>query len=221
MNDDTPLSDPRRRGLMLVLSSPSGAGKTTLSKALLRQHPSITLSISATTRPARPGEIEGKDYLFVSEDEFTAMRDRGEFLEHARVFGNLYGTPRVKVLEALSQGQDVLFDIDWQGSRQLQESVSADLVAADLVTVFILPPSRVELERRLQSRAQDTEEVVAKRMAKASDEISYWAEYDYVIVNRDVDESMRQLNAILTAERLRRSRQTGLSAFVKRLRLDD
>lgn len=198
-----------RRGLMFVLSSPSGAGKTTLAERLLKNDPKINLSVSATTRPPRPGEVEGEDYYFVTEEKFRAMRDKGEFLEWANVFGNYYGTPRAKVFDQLKLGNDVLFDIDWQGAQQL------DAVAGgDVVKVFILPPSRAELERRLRARNQDPEEVVLRRMAKADAEISHWAEYDYVVINYDLDESEEMLRAILLAERLRRRRQTGLATIV-------
>ncbi len=202
-----------RRGLMFVLSSPSGAGKTTLSRMLLETDPNVIMSVSATTRHPRPGEQEGKDYYFVSTEDFGLMVNRGELLEHAKVFGNYYGTPKTPVDEALRSGRDVLFDIDWQGTQQLEQNA-----ATDLVRVFILPPSTMELERRLRARAQDSDEVVASRMAKASEEMSHWAEYDYVIVNNDIDSSFAQLKAILTAERLKRARQTGLSDFAKQLR---
>lgn len=199
-----------RRGLMFVLSSPSGAGKTTLADRLLKGDSKLRLSISATTRKARPGEIEGKDYFFVTEAEFARMRDNGEFLESANVFGNYYGTPRAKVFDQLKAGVDVLFDIDWQGAQQL------DAVAGgDVVKVFILPPSRDELERRLRARNQDPDDVVRARMAKADAEMSHWAEYDYVIINYDLDESEAMLRAILLAERLRRRRQIGLAAIIK------
>ncbi|MAW80828.1 MAG: guanylate kinase [Parvularcula sp.] len=199
-----------RRGLMFILSSPSGAGKTTLAERLLTKDDEMVLSISATTRQRRPGEAHGKDYYFVSEEEFTRMRDNGEFLEWANVFGHYYGTPRALVEDVLRQGKDVLFDIDWQGAQQLDE-----VAGEDLVKVFILPPSREELERRLRQRAQDPEEVVQKRMAKADAEMSHWAEYDYVIVNYDLDESEELLRSILFAERLKRRRQIGLAAIVK------
>ena len=201
-----------RRGLMFILSSPSGAGKTTLADRLLTKDGEVVLSISATTRPRRPGEAHGKDYYFVSEEEFMRMRDKGEFMEWANVFGHYYGTPRSLVEETLRQGKDVLFDIDWQGAQQLDE-----VAGEDLVKVFILPPSREELERRLRSRAKDPEEVVQKRMAKADAEMSHWAEYDYVIVNYDLDESEELLRSILFAERLKRRRQVGLSAIVKEM----
>ncbi|MEM8772859.1 MAG: guanylate kinase [Pseudomonadota bacterium] len=205
-----------RRGLMFILSSPSGAGKTTLADRMLKKEDQMVLSISATTRPRRPGEAHGQDYYFVSEDEFFRMRDEGELLEWANVFGYYYGTPRSLVEDTLRQGKDVLFDIDWQGAQQLDE-----VAGEDVVKVFILPPSREELERRLRRRAQDTEEVVQKRMAKADAEISHWAEYDYVIVNYDLDESEQLLSAILFAERLKRRRQVGLSAIVKGMTRDD
>lgn len=202
-----------RRGLMLVLSSPSGAGKTTLSRALLEGDGAITMSVSATTRRARPGEVEGRDYYFLSTEDFGIMLNKGEFLEHAKVFDNYYGTPKKPVDEALNAGRDVLFDIDWQGTQQLDESA-----AEDLVKVFILPPSAHDLEKRLKTRAQDSADVVASRMAKASGEISHYQEYDYIIINEDVERSLSELRSILTAERLKRRRQTGLSDFVKRLR---
>jgi len=198
---------------MFVLSSPSGAGKTTLSRALLTDDPQLQMSISVTTRPQRPGEREGADYRFIDKIEFQLMVNRRELLEHAKVFDHYYGTPAQPVEAALQAGQDVLFDIDWQGTQQL-----AQRARNDLVSVFILPPSTTELERRLKRRAQDSDEVVAQRMAKAADEISHWAEYDYVIVNTDVDAALTQVRSILAAERLRRERQTGLLDFVKLLR---
>ncbi|MDI4664401.1 guanylate kinase [Xanthobacter autotrophicus] len=198
---------------MLVLSSPSGAGKTTLSRKLLASDERITMSVSVTTRPPRPGEVEGKDYYFVDVPTFHRMRDEGELLEHAVVFDNLYGTPRPAVEQALSAGRDVLFDIDWQGTQQLGETAQQDLVK-----VFLLPPTAADLEQRLRSRAQDSEEVVRQRMAKASDEISHYTEYDYIIINHEVDDSLGKLTAILQAERLKRRRLTGLSSFVKGLR---
>ena len=205
-----------RRGLMFILSSPSGAGKTTLADRLLKKDGEVTLSISATTRQRRPGEAHGQDYYFVSEDEFVRMRDNDELLEWANVFGHLYGTPRALVEDTLRAGRDVLFDIDWQGAQQLDE-----VAGEDVVKVFILPPSRAELERRLRQRAQDSEEVVQKRMAKADAEISHWAEYDYVIVNYELDESEELLRSILFAERLKRRRQTGLSRIVKDMMGDE
>ncbi|PQA85654.1 guanylate kinase [Hyphococcus luteus] len=201
-----------RRGLMFILSSPSGAGKTTLAERLLEKDDEMVLSVSATTRQRRPGEAHGKDYYFVSEEEFTRMRDEGEFLEWANVFGHYYGTPRSLVEDVLRQGKDVLFDIDWQGAQQLDE-----VAGEDVVKVFILPPSREELERRLRQRAQDPEDVVQRRMAKADAEMSHWAEYDYVIVNYDLDESEELLRSILFAERLKRRRQIGLAAIVKEM----
>lgn len=203
----------RRRGLMLVLSSPSGAGKTTISRALLQNDPDINMSVSVTTRPPRPGEVDGRDYHFIDEPEFRRRVEAGELLEHARVFDNYYGTPRGPVEATLSQGRDVLFDIDWQGTQQLAQNAREDLVS-----IFILPPSVAELERRLRSRAQDPEDVVARRMAKAADEMSHWPEYDYIIVNVDADDSVRQVQAILQAERLKRERQVGLVEFVQSLR---
>jgi guanylate kinase len=203
----------QRRGLMLVLSSPSGAGKTTISRHLLPADDEIDLSISVTTRPKRPNEIEGVDYHFVDQPTFDQMVIAGELLEHATVFGHGYGTPRAPVEAALEAGQDVLFDIDWQGTQQLAEKAFKDLVR-----IFILPPSTTELERRLRTRAQDPEEVVQGRMAKAADEMSHWPEYDYIIVNHDVAESLAQVEAILAAERLKRERQVGLHDFVEDLR---
>lgn len=202
-----------RRGLMLVMSSPSGAGKTTISRELMRLDGNLTMSVSATTRAPRLVEVEGKDYFFLDQDGFKKMMEQGEFLEHAEVFGNLYGTPRGPVDAVLSEGEDVLFDVDWQGTQQLEESAGKDLVS-----IFILPPSNEELERRLKTRAQDTAEVVRGRMAKAADEMSHFQEYHYVIVNHDVQESVEQVQAILRAERLRRARQVGLRDFVTNLR---
>ena len=213
MSNDVDAPPIQRRGLMLVLSSPSGAGNTTLSRQLLENDSHIQLSVSCTTRGKRPGETDGVDYNFIDAATFRSMIDRGEFLEHARVFDHYYGTPSPPVEAALSSGRDMLFDIDWQGTQQLKEKGRDDLV-----TVFILPPSTRDLERRLISRAQDSAEVVARRMAKAADEMSHWAEYDYAIINRDIATSLMQLKAILTAERLKRERQLGLSDFVKALR---
>ena len=198
-----------RRGLLLVLSSPSGAGKTSLARELLTRDPTLAMSVSVTTRAMRPAEVEGRDYYFISQAEFDRRAGAGELLEYARVFDNGYGTPRGPVEAALAAGRDMLFDIDWQGTQQMTAKVPADLVR-----VFILPPSATALEARLNTRAQDPPEVVAKRMAKAAQEISHWAEYDYVIVNDDFATSAELLQAILAAERLRRLRQTGLDAFV-------
>jgi guanylate kinase len=205
--------DIRRRGLMLVLSSPSGAGKTTISRMLLERDSNLRISISVTTRPPRPGEVHGRDYFFIPTPEFDRMVETGALLEHALVFGNRYGTPRAAVEQMLGAGRDVLFDIDWQGTQQLGEKARDDLVS-----VFVLPPSTAELERRLRSRAADSEEEVQRRMSKAADEMSHWAEYQYVIVNRDLEESVAKVQSILTAERLRRDRQSGLSEFVRDLR---
>jgi guanylate kinase len=204
-----------RRGLMLVLSSPSGAGKTTLSRRLLEADPGVALSISVTTRKQRPGEIDGRDYHFIDAATFEAMVEKGELLEWAQVFGHRYGTPRAPVEAALGRGRDVLFDIDWQGTQQLGEKA-----ARDLVSVFVLPPSIPDLERRLRSRAQDSDEVIHARMAKAADEMSHWAEYDYVVINTDIDHAFAEVQSILAAERLKRERQTGLSDFVRRLQAD-
>ncbi len=201
-----------RRGLLLVLSSPSGAGKTSLARALLDADRDISLSVSVTTRPPRPGEVDGRDYWFVDPAKFKEMAETDQLLEWATVFGNYYGTPRAPIEQALAEGRDVLFDIDWQGTQQLSERM-----AGDLVRVFVLPPSGETLEARLRRRAQDPEDVVIKRMAAASAEISHWAEYDYVIVNADLAESSAALRSILAAERLRRDRMTGLSAFVRGL----
>jgi guanylate kinase len=201
-----------RRGLMFVLSSPSGAGKTTLSHKLLASDPGITLSISVTTRPRRADEVDGRDYHFIDAARFETMRRGGELLEWATVFDNCYGTPRIPVEQAITAGRDVLFDIDWQGTQQLREKARSDLVS-----VFVLPPSVEELERRLHSRALDSHTVIAGRMGKAVDEMSHWAEYDYVIVNRDLDSAFAKVQAILAAERVRRERQTGLTEFVRGL----
>jgi guanylate kinase len=202
-----------RRGLMLVLSSPSGAGKTSISRALLARDADLSMSVSVTTRPKRPGEVAGRDYHFIDAEEFGLMVNRGELLEHAKVFGNYYGTPKAPVEATLSRGQDVLFDIDWQGTQQLRQAARNDLVA-----VFILPPSTRELEKRLKARAQDSAQVVAERMAKAADEMSHWPEYDYVVVNQELERSVAAVVAILAAERLRRERQIGMGDFVKALR---
>ncbi|NBC33005.1 MAG: guanylate kinase [Alphaproteobacteria bacterium] len=199
----------QRRGLMLVLSSPSGAGKTTLSRLLLERDSHLSMSVSVTTRPKRPGEVEGRDYHFITPERYRALVAGDGLLEHARVFDHYYGTPRAAVEGALQDGRDVLFDIDWQGTQQLAARARDDLVA-----VFILPPSAAELERRLHTRAQDSADVIARRMARAADEMSHWAEYDYVIVNHAVEASLASLEAILRAERLRRERQIGLFEFV-------
>jgi guanylate kinase len=201
-----------RRGLMFVLSSPSGAGKTTLSRMLLKADRNVELSVSVTTRPRRPGEIEGRDYRFIDLARFEAMVKRNELLEWAEVFGYRYGTPRRPVEKALRAGRDVLFDIDWQGTQQLREKARDDLVS-----VFILPPTIKELHRRLQRRAQDSSAIIVSRMAKAAAEMSHWPEYDYVIVNRDIDDAFGQVEAILVAERLKRERRIGLSSFVRAL----
>jgi len=202
-----------RRGLMLVLSSPSGAGKTSISRELLSRDKNLFMSVSATTRPKRPGEIEGKDYYFVTPEGFEGMVKRGEFLEQATVFGNRYGTPIAPVENALAEGHDVLFDIDWQGTQQIQSKLPDDLV-----TVFILPPSTRDLEERLKTRAQDPPEVVAQRMAKASDEMSHWDAYHYIVINRDLTQSVAEVQAVLAAERLSRRRLVGVAEFVSRLR---
>ena len=202
-----------RRGLMLVLSSPSGAGKTTIARALLKRDDNISMSVSTTTRSKRPGEVSGRDYQFVDLTTFNLMVNRQELLEHAKVFGNYYGTPRAPVEASLNEGRDVLFDIDWQGTQQLAQNARDDLVS-----VFILPPATKELHRRLERRAQDPAEVVAQRMAKAPDEMSHWAEYDYIIINRDIEGSVVAVQSILVAERLKRERQVGLTEFVKGLR---
>ncbi len=201
-----------RRGLLLVLSSPSGAGKTTLARRLLSADSGIGISISVTTRTPRPGEREGVDYFFRSEPQFMSMRDGGELLEWAKVFGNYYATPRGAVEAAIGQGRDLLFDIDWQGAQQLKEKLPQDLVR-----VFILPPTAAALETRLRDRAQDAPDVVARRMAEAASQMSHWPEYDYVIINEDLERSTAQLIAILTAERLKRERQVGLTDFVRGL----
>ena len=202
-----------RRGLMFVLSSPSGAGKTTISRRLLSDVQDLKMSVSVTTRPPRPGEVEGQDYYFVDKAAYEAMVAKDELLEHAKVFDNFYGTPRRAVERRLAEGQDVLFDIDWQGTQQLRNKVPKDLVS-----VFILPPTLSDLELRLHTRAQDSEATVRARMAKALDEASHWGEYDYIVVNDDLTRCLGQVRAILTAERLKRERQTGLGDFVGRLK---
>jgi len=201
-----------RRGFMLVLSSPSGAGKTTLSRMLLAEDRNVTLSVSVTTRKMRPGEVEGRDYQFIDRRRFDALIAKDALLEWAEVFDNYYGTPAKPVMDALAQGRDVLFDIDWQGTQQLRETARSDLVS-----IFVLPPSIPELERRLKARAQDEYETIHRRMAKAADEMSHWAEYDYVVINRELDQAFADVKAILAAERLKRERQPGLSDFVRGL----
>ena len=201
-----------RRGLMLVLSSPSGAGKTTLSRRLLAEDEGVRLSVSVTTRKMRPREVDGRDYHFIDRRAFQAMVRNDDLLEYAEVFDNSYGTPAKPVMDALAQGRDVLFDIDWQGTQQLREKARTDLVA-----VFVLPPSIPELERRLRARAQDDYDTIVRRMAKAADEMSHWAEYDYVIINREIEQAFADVKAILAAERLKRERQPGLSDFVRGL----
>jgi guanylate kinase len=201
-----------RRGLLLILSSPSGAGKSTLSRMLMDWDRDMRFSVSATTRAPRPGEVDGREYYFRSREEFESMVKSGEMLEHAEVFGNLYGSPRGPVLAAMEAGRDTVFDIDWQGGQQIKQAMRDDVVS-----IFILPPSIAELDRRLRSRGQDSDEVIAGRMAKSRDEISHWAEYDYVLANEDLDQTFANLQAILTAERLKRDRQPQLSAFVRAL----
>ena len=202
-----------RRGFLLVLSSPSGAGKTTIRRRLVERDPTLSLSVSVTTRPPRPGEIDGRHYLFIDQARYDAMVAGGELLEHATVFGHCYGTPRAPIEDAIAAGRDIVTDIDWQGTQQLSENLRGDLV-----TVFVLPPTMTALESRLKARAQDSPEVVAARMAKSSEEMSHWSEYDYVVVNREIDASVAEVEAIVIAERLRRTRQLGLADFVNRLR---
>lgn len=202
-----------RKGLLLILSSPSGAGKSTLAKRLMEWDPTLRFSVSATTRAPRTGEEDGREYYFKTRAEFESMVAAGEMLEHAEVFGNLYGSPKGPVEQAMAAGRDTLFDIDWQGGQQIRSSS----LGRDVVSIFVLPPSIGELDRRLRGRAQDSEEVIAGRMAKSRDEISHWAEYDYVIINRDVDHAFEELVTILKAERMRRDRQPGLSDFVRGL----
>jgi len=201
-----------RRGLMLVLSSPSGAGKTTLSRKLLDLDRGVALSISVTTRKMRPGERDGRDYHFIERRQFDALIEKNDLLEWAEVFDNYYGTPKKPVMDALASGRDVLFDVDWQGTQQLR-----DKAPNDLVSIFVLPPSIPELERRLKTRAQDDYETIHRRMAKAADEMSHWAEYDYVVINHDIDQAFVEVASILAAERLKRERQVGLSDFVRGL----
>jgi len=206
------LQSPRRRGLLIVLSSPSGAGKTTISRLLLAADPAITMSVSATTRPMRPGEVDGVDYQFVDEPEFQRMVDAHEFAEHATVFDHRYGTPAAPVSAAIEAGRDILFDIDWQGTQQLHSAMGGDVVR-----IFILPPSMAELERRLRARGTDSESVIEERMHRAKGEISHWAEYDYLLVNDDVDECLAQVRSIVAAERLKASRQPGIADFARGL----
>ena len=202
-----------RRGILIILSSPSGAGKSTLAGRLMKWDDSLSFSVSATTRAPREGELDGREYFFRSHDEFRQMVADDDMLEHAEVFDNLYGSPKGPVEAAISDGHDVIFDIDWQGGQQIRNSGLAE----DVVSIFILPPSIVELEKRLRSRAQDSDEVIAARMKKSRDEISHWAEYDYCLINHDIDEAEQELKAILTAERLKRSRQPGLMSLVRQL----
>lgn len=202
-----------RKGLLLILSSPSGAGKSTLARRLMAWDPTLRFSISATTRAPRPGEQDGREYYFKTRPEFEAMAEAGEMLEHAEVFGNLYGSPKGPVDVAMAEGRDTLFDIDWQGGQQIRNSS----LGRDVVSIFVLPPSIAELDARLRGRGQDSDEVIAGRMAKSRDEISHWAEYDYVIVNRDIDTAFAELVTILQAERMRRDRQPGLAEFVRGL----
>jgi len=209
-SDDQPFR--RRRGLLIVLSSPSGAGKSTISRMLLKTDSDVTMSVSATTRPKRPGEVDDVDYHFVDDAEFDRLIAVGDFVEWAPVFGYRYGTPKVPVKDALRDGRDILFDIDWQGTQQLHAAMGEDLVR-----IFILPPSMAELERRLRERGTDSEDVIADRMQRAAGEISHWAEYDYVLINRDMDLCLTQVQTIIAAERMKRSRQTGLVSFVRDL----
>lgn len=203
----------QRRGLLLILSSPSGAGKSTLARMLMTWDQSLKFSVSATTRTPRPGEVDGREYFFKSRADFQEMIAKGEMLEHAEVFGNFYGSPRGPVEAAMGEGRDTIFDIDWQGGQQIRNSA----LGHDVVSIFVLPPSIAELESRLRSRAQDSDEVIAGRMAKSRDEISHWAEYDYVLINRDIDKAFNELSAIVQAERQRRERQPELADFVRGL----
>ncbi|WP_347313622.1 guanylate kinase [Defluviimonas sp. SAOS-178_SWC] len=202
----------KRKGLLIILSSPSGAGKSTLARRLMAWDPSLRFSVSATTRQPRPGEVDGTDYYFRTRSEFEAMVAAGEMLEHAEVFGNFYGSPRGPVEQAIAEGRDTLFDIDWQGGQQIKQAMGDDVVS-----IFVLPPSIAELDRRLRTRGQDSEAVIAGRMAKSEAEISHWAEYDYVLVNEDIDRTENDLKTVLTAERMRRERQPWLSDFVRGL----
>ena len=200
-------------GLLIILSSPSGAGKSTLARRLMDWDHSLRFSVSATTRPPRPGEVDGQHYYFTTPDDFRALVETDQMLEHAEVFGNLYGSPRAPVEQAMREGRDTLFDVDWQGGQQIRASA----LGGHAVSIFVLPPSLPELERRLRSRGQDSDQVIAGRMEKSRAEISHWAEYDYVLINDDLDQTEADLRAILTAERLRRDRRAGLGAFVKKL----
>lgn len=206
----------QRSGLLIIISSPSGAGKSTLARRLMEWDPSLRFSVSATTRPPRPGEVDGQHYHFTDRAAFQAMVADGRMLEHAEVFGNLYGSPAAPVETAISEGRDTLFDVDWQGGQQIR----ASHLGQQVVSIFILPPSLAELERRLRARGQDSEQVIAGRMRKSRDEISHWAEYDYVLVNDDLDATEAELRAILTAERLRRDRRPALGGFVRKLMED-
>ncbi|SIS84255.1 guanylate kinase [Paracoccus saliphilus] len=206
-----------RTGLLIILSSPSGAGKSTLARRLMNWDPALGFSVSATTRPPRAGEVDGQHYYFTSPDEFRAMVESDQMLEHAEVFGNFYGSPRGPVETAMREGRDTLFDVDWQGGQQIRASA----LGGHVISIFVLPPSLSELERRLRARGQDSDEVIEGRMEKSRAEISHWAEYDYVLVNDDLDETEIRLRAILTAERLRRDRMGGLGAFVKGLMEED
>lgn len=206
-----------RTGLLIILSSPSGAGKSTLARRLMSWDPALGFSVSATTRPPRAGEVDGQHYYFTSPDEFRAMVEADQMLEHAEVFGNFYGSPRGPVETAMREGRDTLFDVDWQGGQQIRASA----LGGHVISIFVLPPSLSELERRLRARGQDSDEVIEGRMEKSRAEISHWAEYDYVLVNDDLDETEIRLRAILTAERLRRDRMGGLGAFVKGLMEED
>jgi guanylate kinase len=216
MSNNLPQAPISRRGLLLVLSSPSGAGKTTITRALLENNDDLMMSVSVTTRQPRPGEVEGQDYFFRNPDEFQTMIANGELLEHAKVFGNYYGTPLNKVQDALAASVDIVFDIDWQGTQQLKQKLQNDLV-----TVFILPPSREELERRLRSRQQDDAAIIDERMRKASSEMSHFSEYDYIVINYDLETSIRQVQAILDAERSKRRRMLDLPEYVYTLMGDD
>lgn len=207
------MAQAARRGLLIILSSPSGAGKSTLAKRLMAWDPTIRFSVSATTRAPRPGEAEGREYYFYSRETFQDLVQSGGMLEHAEVFGNFYGSPRAPVEQAMIEGRDTLFDVDWQGGQQIRNSA----LGKDVVSIFVLPPSIAELDRRLRTRGQDSDEVIAGRMAKSRDEISHWAEYDYVLVNEDIDRAEDALRTIITAERLRRERQPQLNDFVRGL----